>query len=142
MPSAVECDLASPAANWKWIASADLGCNRRMLTNLSCRAESCPITSRTKVIPCGYTDVGRSHFETPTKVGRGKKINWEQRVELPTPAFLGLRSLGLTVFSINNLTCQSGNYCDHSVTSADVRLSVGVQTFRKKEEANIRPVRK
>jgi len=27
------------------------------------------------------------------------------------------------------------NYCDHSVTSADVRLSIGVQTFRKKEES-------
>jgi hypothetical protein len=33
-------------------------------------------------------------------------------------------------------------YCDHSVTSADVRLSVGVETFRKKEEANIRSVGK
>ena len=29
-------------------------------------------------------------------------------VEPPTPAFSGLRSLSLAVFSINNLTCQSG----------------------------------
>jgi hypothetical protein len=30
-----------------------------MLTNLSPRPESCPITSRTRVIPCGYTEVRR-----------------------------------------------------------------------------------
>ena len=31
-------------------------------------------------------------------------------VEPPTPAFSGLRSLGLTVFSINNLNRPSGRF--------------------------------
>jgi len=31
-------------------------------------------------------------------------------VEPPTPAFSGLRSLGLTAFSINNLTRQDGRF--------------------------------
>jgi hypothetical protein len=47
-------------------------------------------------------------------------------VEPPTPVFSGLRSIGLTTFSINKLNSSRWPiYCDHSVTSADVRLSVG-----------------
>jgi hypothetical protein len=45
-------------------------------------------------------------------------------------AFSGLYSLGLNPFSINNLIRQGPQSCDHSVTSADVRLSVGVEMFR------------
>jgi hypothetical protein len=57
-------------------------------------------------------------------------------VEPPTPAFSG--STGLTTNSINNLTRQDGRfYCDHSVTSADVRLSVG--RLRHWESRNIEP---
>lgn len=43
-----------------------------------------------------------------------------------TAAFSGLRSSGLTSFLLNHLARRSGLYCDHSVTRADVRLSVGI----------------
>ena len=65
-------------------------------------------------------------------------------VEPPTPAF-SVRSTGLTTFSVNNLTHQEcAIYCDHSVTSADVRLSVGVENIRDRRDnlglAEIRPL--
>jgi hypothetical protein len=53
-------------------------------------------------------------------------------VEPPTPAFSGLYSLGLTKPFFNQQLNPSRwpLYCDHSVTSADVRLSVGVEILR------------
>jgi hypothetical protein len=52
-------------------------------------------------------------------------------VEPPTPAFSGLRTTSLSLPFFNNLTLQSGpSFCDHSVTSADVRLSVGPNVSR------------
>ena len=38
----------------------DIGWNRRVLTNLSPRCRSCPITFRTEVIPCSYTGTQRA----------------------------------------------------------------------------------
>jgi predicted nucleotidyltransferase len=53
-------------------------------------------------------------------------------VEPPTPAFSGLDSLSLNPFSVNNLIRSSWpHYSDHSVTSADVRLSVGRGALRQ-----------
>jgi hypothetical protein len=54
-------------------------------------------------------------------------------VEPPTPAFFRA-----ALYQLNSLVLQQLNfaewplYCDHSVTSADVRLSVGVKTKRQR----------
>ena len=39
-----------------------------------------------------------------------KRMVARDGVEPPTLAFSGLRSLGLTIFSINNLTCRDGRF--------------------------------
>jgi hypothetical protein len=66
--------------------------------------------------------------------GKSFKVNdlvAREGVEPPTPAFSGLRTTSVSPLSFNNLTLQSGpQFCDHSVTSADVRLSVGPNLSR------------
>jgi hypothetical protein len=64
---------------------------------------------------------------------RDKRLNLldlvaREGVEPPTPAFSGLRSLGPNRVSNQQLNSSRRLiYCDHSVTSADVRLTVGVE---------------
>jgi hypothetical protein len=52
-------------------------------------------------------------------------------VEPPTPAFSGLRTTALSAFVFQQLNfAEWPQFCDHSVTSADVRLSVGPNLSR------------
>jgi len=59
-------------------------------------------------------------------------------VEPPTPAFSGLRTTSLSLPFFNNLTLQSWpQFCDHSVTSADVRLASALNTNNSKSSDRV-----
>jgi hypothetical protein len=68
--------------------------------------------------------------------GRGKN---HEVVEPPTPGLTGQRTTSLSPSFFNNLTLQTGPVCDHSVTSADVRLSVGTNDYEANESRPASP---